>query len=119
MPHTSSTLIIKDITLLEESMRRAQSTHISIENLISALSEFDGTERLREIMRFIEAMYLTFPVRPTGPEVSPPGGYGETYFLPQSEIWHRGCVSLSLLNSSLLEALGLWRESQNIQTRRE
>lgn len=116
---STPTLVLKDITLLEESMRRSLSIHISIEKLVKSLWEFEHTERLVEVIRFIEAMYLEFPVRPAWPEVSPPGGYGETYFLTQADIWHHGCVSLSLITSSLLETYREWQEKRVIQTRRD
>lgn len=115
----TKTLIIKDITLLEEAMRRNNSISISIENLTKSLWEFEDTERLIETIRFIEAIYLEFPDRPTWPEISPPGGYGETYFVSQSDIWHRGCVNLSLVSNSLLELYNEWKSKRTIWTRRE
>lgn len=114
-----SNLILKDITLLEEAMRRNLSIHISIEHLVKSLWQLWDTERLIERIRFIEAMYLEFPTRPTWPEVSPPGGYGETYFLTQSDIWHRGWVSLSLVTNSLLETYREWQDKRIIETRKD
>lgn len=96
-------LILKDIALLEEAVRRNRSMHISLDELMNICDELTGLEWIKETLAWIEWLYLTFPVRPTGPEVSPPGNYGETYFLTQAEIWSRGCVILSLINKKLLQ----------------
>lgn len=65
MQEKNATLIIKDIPLLEEAVRRNNSLHISIEKIVGFLQEFANTEKLTEIIRFIEALYLSLPVRPT------------------------------------------------------
>jgi DNA polymerase III epsilon subunit-like protein len=119
MQEKNTTLIIKDIPLLEEAVRRNNSLHISIEKIVGFLQEFANTEKLTEIIRFIEALYLSLPVRPTWPEVSPPGWHGETYFLPQDEVWQRGWVTLSLITRSLRASYSEWCDTRIIWTRRD
>ena len=42
------------------------------------------------MISIIRSIYESIPERPTGPLASPPGAYGETYFVTQSMLWHRG-----------------------------
>ncbi len=113
------TLILKDIPLLEEAMRRSLSIHISMDDLIATLEQYRDTTDIVSALRWIESLYISFPDRPTGPNVSPPGDYGETYFLPQSEIWHRGHQTLSLTSQSLTDAYTLWRDSRLTRSRQD
>lgn len=76
-------LILKDIALLEEAIRRNNSIHIGFDELMAICDELSGLGEMRETLAWLEALYLSFPTRPTGPAVSPPGNYGETYFLTQ------------------------------------
>lgn len=51
--------------------------------------------------------------------MSPPGDYGETYFLTQAEVWHRGYQTLSQVTSALLDAQTEWQQSRIKTTRRD
>lgn len=64
-PSTLSTLCLKDITLLEEAIRRAMSVHIAIDEIISLLERYVGTSDMVNALRWIESLYIGFPDRPT------------------------------------------------------
>lgn len=118
-PSNLPTLCLKDIPLLEEAVRRALSIHISIDEIITILENYPDTTDIVGALRWIESLYIGFPDRPTGPSVSPPGDYGETYFLPQSEIWHRGYQTLALITQSLIDAHAQWKNTRHHSTRRD
>ncbi len=85
--------IIKDIPLLEDIMRRYSSVEVSFDKLSDAISSLPGSEplvHLWDMISIIRDIYETIPDRPTGPLISPPGSHGETYFVTQAMLWHRG-----------------------------
>jgi hypothetical protein len=116
---TLRTLCLKDITLLEETLRRSLSIHISIDEIIAILESDPTTSDLMNALRWIESLYIGFPDRPTGPNVSPPGDYGETYFLTQAEVWHRGYQTLAQVTTSLITAHRAWQQVRKTDTRRD
>jgi hypothetical protein len=118
-PSTLRTLCLKDITLLEETIRRAMSVHIAIDEIIAALQIYSDTSDIVSALRWIESLYIGFPDRPTGPNVSPPGDYGETYFLTQAEVWHRGYQTLAQVTTSLITAHRAWQQVRKTDTRRD
>jgi DNA polymerase III epsilon subunit-like protein len=118
-PSNLRTLCLKDITLLEEAIRRAMSVHIAIDEIIAALQVYRDTSDIVSALRWIESLYIGFPDRPTGPNVSPPGDYGETYFLTQAEIWHRGYQTLVQVTQSLITAHRAWQQVRKSDTRRD
>lgn len=44
---------------------------------------------ISDMLSIIRGIYESVPERPTGPLISPPGSYGETYFITQDTLWHR------------------------------
>ncbi len=64
-PSISRTLYLKDITLLEEAVRRAMSVHIAIDEIIAALEGYTDTIDIVNALRWIESLYIGFPDRPT------------------------------------------------------
>ena len=95
------------------------SVHIAIDEIIAALEAYSDTSDIVSALRWIESLYIGFPDRPTGPNVSPPGDYGETYFLTQAEVWHRGYQTLSQVTSSLIDAHSEWQQKRQRDTRRD
>ena len=88
--------MIKDIPLLEDITRRVESKSISFDDLYSAIESLhtigDSTEttiHMTDMLSVIRGIYESVPERPTGPLASPPGSYGETYFLTQTMLWER------------------------------
>ena len=51
--------------------------------------------------------------------MSPPGDYGETYFLTQAEVWHRGYQTLAQVTTSLTDAHRVWQQVRKSDTRRD
>ena len=51
--------------------------------------------------------------------MSPPGDYGETYFLTQAEVWHRGYQTLAQVTTSLVTAHRAWQHVRQSDTRRD
>lgn len=89
--------IIKDIPLIEDIMRRIHSQEISFDRLNTAIESLMNDPALAEIrihmldmISIIRGIYESIPDRPTGPLLSPPGAYGETYFITQIMLWHKG-----------------------------
>ncbi|NRH20514.1 hypothetical protein HOO68_00510 [Candidatus Gracilibacteria bacterium] len=89
--------LIKDIPLLEDIIRRRESKEISFDQLYSSIEKLQGDKESQDIkihmldmVSMIRGIYESIPERPTGPLVSPPGAYGETYFITQKMLWHTG-----------------------------
>lgn len=60
---------------------------------------------------------MNVPERPTGDSPYPPGEYGETYFIPQSLVWHKGFIWLSKTTDALEQTYKDWRTAQGINER--
>jgi DNA polymerase III epsilon subunit family exonuclease len=85
--------IIKDLPLLEDIVRRRSSEEVSFDRLsdtIESLTMSESRVHMADMISIIRDIYETIPDRPTGPLVSPPGAHGETYFVTQAMLWHRG-----------------------------
>ena len=89
--------IIKDITLIEDITRRKNSQEISFDEFYSRIESLGiGNESIEmrihisDMLSIIRGIYESVPERPTGPLVSPPGSYGETYFITQDALWNSG-----------------------------
>jgi DNA polymerase III epsilon subunit-like protein len=110
--------IIKDIPLLEDIVRRSQGQEISFDRLYDALSSLRGGESLTHVwdmISIIREIYESIPERPTGPLISPPGWYGETYFVTQAMLWHRGHKWLIHASRTLEERWKQWKDENKIQ----
>lgn len=64
----------------------------------------------------IREIYENTPIRPKGLSVFPPGDFGETYFITQGDLWHRGYRWLPFAASYLERAV---RELSSRVTDRE
>lgn len=89
--------IIKDIPLIEDITRRKNSHEVSFDELYTKIESLGtGNESIEmrihisDMLSIIRGIYESIPDRPTGPLISPPGSYGETYFITQDALWHRG-----------------------------
>jgi DNA polymerase III epsilon subunit-like protein len=111
--HPIDTLVIKDIPILEEKIRRKRSIRIDIELIISYLeemSESDATTQLIDAIRLIEWIYHGIPERPQWEQLFPPGEHGETYFISQELLWHRGYRWLSQATLKLNWIFSEWKK---------
>lgn len=88
--------IIKDIPLLEDIIRRRESKEVSFDGLYSTIEKLPRNDESQDIkihmtdmISMIRGIYESIPERPTGPLMSPPGAYGETYFISQEMLWHK------------------------------
>ncbi len=113
------TVVIKDIPLLEEQMRRARSIHVDMKSLMGLLENYSETTEIQEMLLWMSGLYSEFPERPTGENPHPPGEYGETYFLTQGDIWHHGFEALALITDRLDGAYTEWKSTRVIQSRRD
>jgi hypothetical protein len=112
-------VIVKDIALLEESYRKYLSRVIDYSDLMGNI-ELIGGEYTSEViasMRLLEGYMMTLFDRPQGESEYPPGEHGETYFMRQSEYWHRGGERLSIIMDRTLESYERWRGAQISLTR--
>ena len=73
---------IKDITLLEDIVRRTQSQEISFDRLYETVQILTGDGvsleakvHMADMVSMIRGIYESIPDRPTGPLISPPGAY--------------------------------------------
>jgi len=98
--HPIDTLVIKDVPLLEEKIRRKGSIRIDIELIVSYLeqmSESDETSQLIDAIRLIEWIYHGIPERPQWDHPFPPGE-------------HRGYRWLSQANIKLWSIFSEWKK---------
>ena len=63
------------------------------------------------MVEIIRGIYESVPERPTGPLISPPGAYGETYFITQAMLWHRGHKWLVHASHTLESAWKSWKQN--------
>ena len=113
--------IIKDLPLLEDIVRRSSSIEISFDRLYDAVVSITGVEsrtHMADMISMIRGIYETIPDRPTGPLVSPPGAHGETYFVTQAMLWHRGHKWLVHASRTLEKTWTTWKnENQHMHPR--
>lgn len=106
-PARPDCLIIKDIGLFDDSVRKAESFTLDItdlQNLIKKeISDTPIREKILRALSLIEHIYEWIPERPSGKTEFPPWGFGETYFFNQKKLWDEGGVWL-LLATKLLRA---------------
>lgn len=81
--------LFKDISLCEETIRKAHIHTIRFEALIENIHSLraPSSPELIACLRTLEAMYVNIPDRGTGENPIPPGKYGETYFFTQESLW--------------------------------
>ncbi len=118
--------VIKDITLFEDIIRRINSQEISFDSLYSSIESLTSSATSTEIrihmsdmVSLIRGIYESIPDRPTGPLVSPPGAYWETYFMTQAMLWHGGHKWLIHATHTLDQAWKTWKEANGISFSRE
>ncbi len=75
-------ILIKDISLLEDIVRRKESQEISFDKLTIAIEQLNGDSEstearihLSDMISMIRSIYESIPNRPTGPAIMPPGNY--------------------------------------------
>ena len=107
-PHT---LIMRDIVFMEDAMRRARSHSLSFTDIFQRITELS---RVREGIfwqdmivgvSIIREIYETVPQRPVWDSPLPPGDFWETYFIKQSDLWHRGYIWLMLAKQKLEQSV--------------
>lgn len=115
--------IIKDISLIEDCMRRIESQEISfdilitaVESIISGPSSKETQIHISDMIGMIRGIYESIPSRPTGPLISPPGAYGETYFITQAMLWHTGFKWLVHATRTLDQLWKTWKSEHEINT---
>lgn len=69
------------------------------------------------MLRIVESVYLETPKRPTGDHIMPPGKYGETYFIRQTDLWNRGCKWLAMTNRGLTEIFSEYKNAYQPMSR--
>lgn len=118
--------IIKDIPLLEDIVRRYESKEISFDllyeymnSLESRDASFDEKIHMLDMISMIRWIYESIPERPTGPLISPPWIYGETYFITQAMLWHKWHKWLSHASKTLEISWNKWKTSNNLTYSRE
>jgi DNA polymerase III epsilon subunit family exonuclease len=89
--------IIKDITLIEDIVRRKESREISFDDLYESigivLSHTDHVDirvHMTDMLSIVRGIYEGVSARPSWPDACPPGNYWETYFFTQAMLWHSG-----------------------------
>lgn len=109
-------IVIKDIPLLEDIIRRIKSQEISFDRLYESIQSLTCNDILLEkkihmadMVSMIRGIYESMPNRPTGPLASPPGAYGETYFITQAMLWHQGHKWLVHATRTLEQAWKIWK----------
>ncbi len=119
-------IIIKDIPLIEDIVRREYSQEISFDRLHESVEHLpwspDNNEsriHMVDMISMIRGIYESIPERPTGPLASPPGIYGETYFVTQSMLWHRGHKWLIHATDTLVLSWKTWKWNNDLSISRE
>jgi DNA polymerase III epsilon subunit-like protein len=115
--------IVKDLPLLEDIVRRRSSREISFDELYETLSEHIWDTSILTMIDMIRGIYESTPERPQWVNPYPPGDHGETYFVTQSMLWHRGNNWLIQATRSLEENWKEWKkhsesESKNQKSRK-
>jgi hypothetical protein len=104
-------------------MRRIESQEISFDTLITAIesiisgpSSKESQIHISDMIGMIRGIYESIPNRPTGPLISPPGTYGETYFFTQEMLWHTGFKWLVHATRTLDQLWKTWKSEHEINT---
>ncbi len=114
-------LIIRDIERFDDAMRNTLSKTVDFTLWETILEEFITQktfdshilEQLTWWVYALESLFVTSVKRPTGPNLLPPGDFGETYHCMQASIWsHWG--RWSILYTGLL--LKTWKSLRNDMT---
>ena len=95
---------------------------ISFDRLYDAVVSLHGGESLTHVgdmLSMIRGIYESVPDRPTGPLVSPPGAHGETYFVTQAMLWHRGHKWLVHASRTLEQSWTAWKNGHQHQHSRD
>lgn len=115
----NAALIIKDIPLIEDAVRKNGSILISIDELTKDLRSFPDVKNLLYTLYLIIDLYEHVPERPTGINQFPPGDFGETYFFSQTKLWETKGKWLVLFSKLLSGYYTEWKEKRIIHTRME
>jgi DNA polymerase III epsilon subunit family exonuclease len=102
--------IVKDLPLLEDIVRRRSSQEISFDELYKTLSEHIWDASILTMIDIIRGIYESTSERPQWFNPYPPGDHGETYFVTQSMLWHRGNSWLIQATRSLEENWKEWKK---------
>jgi DNA polymerase III epsilon subunit family exonuclease len=103
-------LIVRDVMMIEDVIRRKKSRHISLEWLMKLSSSLFSTRHLTIYHDLITGLsiiwdiYRSVPERPIGERDFPPGNFWETYFITQWALWHRGYIWIALATEKLRDA---------------
>lgn len=115
-------ILIKDISLLEDIVRRKESQEISFDKLTIAIEQLNGDSEstearihLSDMISMIRSIYESIPNRPTGPAIMPPGNYWETYFITQKILWNEWHKWLIHATKTLNQWWKKWKQN-NIGT---
>lgn len=109
--------LYRDFPLLEGIIRKNFSEIIDFEKLIKNIEKIENSfqKSLIKSIRAVEAMYAKTPNRPTGENPTPPGKYGETYFIKQNDLWCSGFKWLAMANKDLFENWKNWKNENASQ----
>lgn len=66
-----------------------------------------------DMIGIIRSIYESIPERPTGPLAYPPGNHGETYFITQEMLWHRGHKWLVHSSRTLEMSWKNWKDTHS------
>ena len=109
--------LIKDIPLLEDIIRRKESQEISFDKLYEYVECLPGNSKWLEIkihisdmISMIRNIYESIPDRPNGPLITPPGSYGETYFITQKMLWNHWHKWLIHATKTLDQSWRIWKQ---------
>lgn len=112
--------IIKDIPLLEDIIRRKESQEISFDLLYENIEWLAGNStwlelriHISDMVAMIRNIYESIPDRPNGPLVTPPGNYGETYFITQKMLWNHWHKWLIHATKTLDQSWRIWKQNNN------
>ncbi|MBX9809169.1 hypothetical protein K2X92_02145, partial [Candidatus Gracilibacteria bacterium] len=117
--------MIKDIPLIEDVVRRKESAELDFDMLIASIHIIysdnlgqEGIIHMLDMIGIIRSIYESIPERPTGPLAYPPGNHGETYFITQEMLWHRGHKWLVHSSRTLEMSWKNWKDTHsNIEGR--
>jgi DNA polymerase III epsilon subunit-like protein len=112
-------IIIKDIPLFEDILRRSLSIHIPIESIIADLRAFPHSKNLIFWLYLIADLYEHIPSRPIGDHPFPPGNFWETYFFRQEQLWKEWGKWLILFSELLKQYYYEWRWQLALTNRRD
>lgn len=112
-------VVIKDIPLFEDMVRKNQSVHISIEELTRDIRSFGDIKNFLYTLYLLIDLYMSVPERPKWENPIAPWSFGETYFFTQSELWEKKEKWLVLFTRLLWEYYTEWKNRRVINTRRE